>query len=133
ANVLGLKSGGALALTGGGLAATAALAVAAEQLYRLSRAAPTPQESAAILTLTAFSLSFAAATAYGRIAFGFPGAQATRYVPPLVPARPRTAPRLQELPPPGLGGGLAAASALAIACATLPMRPSDARFMEHLS
>src|SRR4029453_5587082 len=99
ANVLGLKSGGALALTGGGLAATAALAVAAEQLYRLSRAAPTPPESAAILTLTAFSLPVAAATAYGRIAFGFPGAQATRYVPLLVPALLGIYLRLQELRP----------------------------------
>ncbi|TMA34812.1 MAG: hypothetical protein E6J87_05810 [Deltaproteobacteria bacterium] len=133
ADVLGLKGGGVLALLGGSLAAVAALAVAAEQLVRLLRADPGAPRRMAVLALTSFSLLFAAATAYGRIALGFPGAQSTRYVPLLVPAFLGVYLRLQEVRRLRLRAALLGASALAIALAGVPMRASEARFMEHLS
>lgn len=133
ANLLGLKGAGAFAVLAGALAAIAALAVAAEQLVRLLRSDPSPPRRFAILTLTSFSLLFAAATAYGRIALGFPGAQATRYVPLLVPALLGVYLRLSEIARPRPRAPLLAASAVAIALATFPMRASEARFMEHLS
>jgi hypothetical protein len=133
ANVLGVKGGGAVVISVGGLAAIAVLAVAAEQGFRLLRAPAAPPQREVIFALTAFSLLFAAATAYGRIAFGFPGAQATRYVPLLVPGLLGIYLRLQEIERPRLRAALSAASALAVVLATFPMRASEARFMEHLS
>jgi len=133
ANVLGLKGASVFAVLGGALAAIAALAVAAEQLVRLVRSEPSPERRFAILALSSFSLLFAAATAYGRVALGFPGAQATRYVPLVVPALLAVYLRLQEIGRPWPRAALLVASALAIAFATFPMRASEARFMEHLS
>ncbi|HKA13479.1 MAG TPA: hypothetical protein VKH41_00555 [Myxococcota bacterium] len=133
ANVLGLKGAGALALLGGAIAAVAAIAVAAEQLVRLLREERGGPRRLAVLTLTSFSLLFAAATAYGRIALGFPGAQSTRYVPLLVPAFLGIYLRLQDVRRPALRAALLGGSALAIALAGIPMRDSEARFMGHLS
>jgi hypothetical protein len=133
ANLLGLKGITALSIFAGALAAIAALAVAVEQLVRPVSPDPAASRRLAILTLSSFSLLFAAATAYGRIAIGFPGAQSTRYVPLLVPGLLAIYLRLLEIGRPRLRAALLAASPVAIALATFPMRTPEARFMEHLS
>jgi hypothetical protein len=133
ANVLGWKGAGPLSLWGGLGLVFAALAIAAEQVVRIvrdSRAAPQPL---AILALVSFSLAFAATTAFGRLPLGLSGAQATRYVPLLTPAFLGILLRLQSIAQPRARAALLAAAAIAIAAGQIPMRASEARFMDRLT
>jgi hypothetical protein len=133
ANVLGWKGTGALPVLGGFGALLVAVGIAVEQLVRLLRAPRASPQPLAILALLSFSLAFAAATAFGRLPLGFSGAQATRYVPLLVPAFLGIFLRVQQVARPPLRNALLAVSAVAIAAATIPMRASEALFMERLS
>ena len=133
ANVLGLKAVTGLHAWIGGAVALVALGVAAEQASRLLRGHPRPAPCCAILTLLSFTLLYAAVTAFGRLPLGVSGAQATRYVPLMVPAFLGLYLRLQEVGRPRVRRALLGLAVAAIAWATIPMRAPEARFVEHLS
>ncbi|MEM7409783.1 MAG: hypothetical protein AAF430_06095 [Myxococcota bacterium] len=133
ANVLGLKGANWASLGLGGTAALLAFGVAAEQGWRLLRDTPRRAEATAIVVLCGFTLLYVATTAYGRLDYGLPGSQSTRYVPLLVPAFLGLYLRSQACQTRRVRHGFAAVAVVAMLWATIPMRPNEARFMEHLS
>jgi len=134
ANLLGVKGTGLLP-TLAGFAALAAVLFAAvvHGLWLFTRRGEARRRSAAIAALAGFGLLFCAATAVGRVTLGLQAAQSTRYVPLVVPALLGLLLHLQtirSLRPRLLASCLAA---VAMAAASLPVRPADARFMAILA
>lgn len=149
ANVLGLKntSGAApsFALFAGGLVTLALIVVACGAFYRLIDSLRNPESdqehqsrtrdvlAETCFTLTAFTLLYAAATAFGRVHLGLSGAQSTRYVPLVVPGFLGAYMALQALPAPQIRRGISLFVMIALIAASFPMRESESRFMHRLS
>jgi hypothetical protein len=134
ANVLGSKgTGGEPTLVGFALLAGLLLTAALHAIGLFTRRGGARQQSMGIALLTAFGLLFCAGTAVGRISLGLREAQATRYVPLVVPALLGLYLQLQTIRPPRVRLLASALAAAAMATATLPMRADEARFAAILA
>ena len=85
-----------------------------------------------VVFLIGFALLFCAQAAIGRISLGLSGAQATRYVPLVVPAFLGIYLHVQATPARAWRHWLAALMVVGLIAATIPMRAGEARFMSDL-
>jgi hypothetical protein len=134
ANALGLEGvGQGPTLVGFATLAALLLTATLHALGLFTRQGSARQQSMVIALLTAFGLLFCAGTAVGRISLGLRGAQSTRYVPLVVPALLGLYFQLQTLRPRRFRLLASLLAALAMAAATFPMRPDEARFAAILA